>query len=154
MPGYFLDSSAIGKIYHLEVGTPVLEALLTQVESNLYISRLAVIEVSSAFAGKVRTGHLDLSEIKLLHVRFRGDLRRKLMHTVAITAGHFRQAGRLIHLHGIDARLRTLDAMELAVAISLQNRGLVEIFVCAGKVLCQAAERAGFVVLNPETADR
>ena len=66
-------------------------------------------------------------------------------------AGHFRDAERLINIHGVHARLRTLDAVQLAVAIDLQRRGVVETFVCADKTLCQVAERVGFAVLNPET---
>ena len=149
MPGYFLDSSAIGKLYHVEVGTPVVQALLTQADSTLYISRLAVVEVPSAFAGKVRRGQLTVADIDLLRARFRGDLRRRILRTVAMTAGHFRDAERLIN-----ARLRTLDAVQLAVAIDLQKRGLVENFVCADKVLCHVAESVGFAVLNPEIASQ
>jgi predicted nucleic acid-binding protein len=152
--GYFLDSSAIGKLYHVEVGTPVVQALLTQADSTLYISRLAVVEVPSAFAGKVRTGQLTVADIDLLRARFRGDLRRRILRTVAMTAGHFRDAERLINAHGVHARLRTLDAVQLAVALGLQKRGLVENFVCADKVLCQVAESVGFAVLNPEIASQ
>ncbi len=154
MAGYFLDSSAIGKLYHVEPGTLVVQALVTQPDCALYISRLAVVEVPSAFAGKVRTGQLAATDIALLRARFRGDLRRKTLRTVAMNAGHFRDAGRLINTYGVQARLRTLDAIQLAVALDLQKRGLAEIFVCADKGLCKVAESAGFAVLNPETASQ
>ena len=154
MPGYFLDSSAIGKLYHVEVGTPVVQALVMQSDNALYISRLAAVEVPSAFAGKVRTGQLTVDDIELLRVRFRADLRRKILRTVAMKAGHFRDAEGLINIHGVHARLRTLDAVQLAVAIDLQRRGLAETFVCADKALCQVAEKVGFAVLNPETASQ
>ena len=154
MPGYFLDSSAIGKLYHVEVGTPVVQGLMTQADNALYISRLAVVEVPSAFAGKVRTGHLTVDDIEILRARFRTDLRRKALRTVAMRAGHFRDAERLIHVHGVNARLRTLDAVQLAVASDLQKRGLVETFVCSDKALCQVAEEVGFAVLDPESASR
>jgi hypothetical protein len=65
-----------------------------------------------------------------------------------MTAGHFRD------VHGVQARLRTLDAVQLAVALDLQKRGLVKNFVCADKALCQVAERVGFTVLNPEIASQ
>ena len=99
MPGYFLDSSAIAKLYHVEVGTPVIQSLAAQANTTLYISRLAVVEVPSAFAGKVRTGQLAVADLDLLRTRFRGDLRRKVVQTVAMKAGHFRDAERLIHTH-------------------------------------------------------
>lgn len=75
-----------------------------------------------------------------------------MLRTVAMTAGHFRDAERLIGIHGVHSRLRTLDALRLAVALYLRKLGLVESFVCADKVLCQVAESVGFTVLNPETA--
>ena len=65
-------------------------------------------------------------------------------------AVHFRDAERLIDVYGAHARLRTLDAIQLAVAMELQRLGLAETFVCADKVLCQVAETVGFSVLNPE----
>jgi len=68
-----------------------------------------------------------------------------------MTAGHFRDAERLINLLAVHSRLRTLDAIQLAVALSLQKRGMVELFVCADKALCQVAGGVGFKVLNPET---
>jgi predicted nucleic acid-binding protein len=154
LPGYFLDSSAIGKLYHVEAGTPVVQSLVTQAESALYISRLAVVEVRSAFARKVRAGHLVAADIELLRARFRADLRRRVLRTVAMNAGHFRDAERLINTYGLHARLRTLDAIQLAVALYLQKRGLVESFVCADKVLNHVAESAGLAVLNPEAASR
>ena len=150
MAGYFLDSSAIGKLYHVEAGTPAVQALLEQAEAVLYVSRLAVVEVPSAFAGKVRTGQLTVPDIELLRARFRGDLRRKVLRTVAVTAGHFRDAERLINAYGVHHRLRTLDAIQLAVATQLLRHGFVDTFVCADKALCQVAERVGFTVLNPE----
>lgn len=86
-----------------------------------------------------------------LQARFRRDLRRKMLRTVAMTAGHFREADRLIKLHAVHARLCTLDAIQLSVALSLQKRGFVQIFVWADKVPCKVAESVGFDVLNPET---
>ena len=82
MPGYFLDSSAISKLYHVEVGTSVIQALAAQAGSFLYISRLAVVEVPSAFAGKVRSGQLTPADVELLRARFRGDVRHKLLRTL------------------------------------------------------------------------
>lgn len=125
---------------------------MRQFDTALYISRLAVVEVPSAFAGKVRTGHLTIDDMGLLRARFGSDLRQKVMRAIAMKAGHFREAERLINVYGVHFRLRTLDAVQLAVAIELQKRGLVETFVCADKTLCQVAGMAGFSVLNPETA--
>ena len=67
-------------------------------------------------------------------------------------AGYFRDAEKLVATYGPNHRLRTLDALQLAVALDLKKRGLASTFVCADKTLCQVAELAGLAVLNPETA--
>ena len=149
--GHFLDSSAIGKNYHPEVGTPFVRALFARSDTKLFISRLALVEVSSAFVGKGRSGELTPPDVDSLRAMFRSDIRKKVLRAVALKAGHFRDAERLINRYGLNARLRTLDAVQLAVALDLQKQGLVHAFVCADKALCLVAELAGFVVLNPET---
>ncbi|HEX8998687.1 MAG TPA: type II toxin-antitoxin system VapC family toxin, partial [Blastocatellia bacterium] len=59
MPGYFLDTSALSKHYHAEVGTATVDAIFTLAGqtpgAQLYISRLAVVEYRSALAKKVRS---------------------------------------------------------------------------------------------------
>jgi hypothetical protein len=45
-------------------------------------------------------------------------------------------------------RLRTLDALQLAVAIDLRSRGPSVTFVCADVVLCALAKSEGLSVIN------
>lgn len=69
MPGYFLDTSALGKHYHLEAGTPDVDAIFQTSGAQIYISRLAFVEFRSAFARKVRnhriTGELLKRNFKM-----------------------------------------------------------------------------------------
>jgi hypothetical protein len=46
--------------------------------------------------------------------------------------------------------MRTLDALQLAIAMELADGGLVEQFVCSDKSLCRIASMAGLNVLDPE----
>jgi hypothetical protein len=55
MPGYFFDSSALGKRYHPEVGTAHVEALFQAPQPARFMSRLSVVELQSVFAGKMHT---------------------------------------------------------------------------------------------------
>ncbi len=79
----------------------MIRALATGADGPLSISRLAVVEVPSAFAGKVRSGELTAADMLVLRTRFRRDLRDKLLRTVAINAGHFRDAEKLVNTHGL-----------------------------------------------------
>jgi len=59
MSFYFLDTSALVKRYHLELGTEIVDAVFAENNSTKMISDLGVIEFYSTFAKKVRTGELS-----------------------------------------------------------------------------------------------
>ena len=46
-------------------------------------------------------------------------------------------------------RLRTLDALQLAVALALSHQGMIDHFVCADYRLCEMAIVEGLSVINP-----
>jgi predicted nucleic acid-binding protein len=46
-------------------------------------------------------------------------------------------------------RLRTLDALQLAVALALSHQGTLDHFVCADQRLCDTATEEGLSVINP-----
>lgn len=150
MPGYFLDSSALGKRYHVELGTPEVERVLHLHGARHFISRLSVVEVQSVFARKVRTGVIDTHDFELLRRRFLTDIAARLFQVVRMTSDHFMEAERLIRRHGTHRSLRTLDALQLAIALNLRDRGVLDHFVCADKSLCAVAGAEGFFVINPE----
>ena len=54
MVHYFLDSSALGKHYHAEIGTARVNALLQEPGTEYFLSRLTLVKVHSVL-GKVRT---------------------------------------------------------------------------------------------------
>lgn len=67
-----------------------------------------------------------------------------------VTDTHFGAAEKLVLRYGFDRRLRTLDALHLAVAVDLRSQGLVDHFVAADKSICEVAALKQFSVLNPE----
>jgi predicted nucleic acid-binding protein len=56
---YFFDSSALVKLYHPEKGSERIEEIFNEPDRRILIARLAGVEIVSALALKVRTGHLD-----------------------------------------------------------------------------------------------
>jgi hypothetical protein len=64
--------------------------------------------------------------------------------------GKHYHAERLIRKHGSSHSLRTLDALQLAVALELRGRGLLGEFVCADRGLITVAAAEGLSVINPE----
>jgi hypothetical protein len=150
MPNNFFDSSALGKHYHAEIGTPKVEALLNEVGSRHFISRLGAVEMLSVFAGKVRTGAITISDFETLRKRFLTELTNRVLQAVRMTGFHFQEAQRLIRKYGPSERLRTLDALQLAVALDLRGQGLLDQFICADKVLLAIAAGEGLSVIDPE----
>lgn len=102
MPGYLFDTSALGKHYHNEVGTPEVEQLLKEPGARHFISRLSVIEIQSVFAGKVRAGVIGESDFHILRSRFLTDIARRRLDVVRLTVFHYQVAERLIRKHARD----------------------------------------------------
>jgi predicted nucleic acid-binding protein len=150
MPDNFFDTSALGKHSHQEVGTPKVDQLLADQGSRHFVSRLTVVEIQSVFAKKVRTGVLSPADFQLLCRRFLADVRRHRFGVVRMTAVHFEAAERLIRRLAPSHNLRTLDALQLAVALDLRSQGLVGQFLCADQSLCSLATGEGLAVINPE----
>ena len=150
MPRYFFDTSAITKHYHNEVGTPRVDSLLAAPGGIFFVTRLAVVEVHSALAKKVRTGLLSRPNFEKMARRFRGDIRRRFWSTASLRVGHFHAGERLIRKVGLTRNLRTLDALQLAVALSLNDPVQPIDFVCADQALCAIAAAECLVVINPE----
>ncbi len=50
MAAYFLDSSALAKLYHPEIGTPEIDKIIQTPGAQIRISRLTVVEIPSVFA--------------------------------------------------------------------------------------------------------
>ena len=69
---------------------------------------------------------------------------------IRLLVRHFKEADRLLRQHGLAARLRSLDALQLAVALGLNATGPLDTFVCADANLCQIAGAEGLALVNPE----
>jgi hypothetical protein len=69
---------------------------------------------------------------------------------VRILNAHFESAGELIARHGKTRQIHTLDALQLAVALSIRRPAPIDRFVCADQRLCDIASLEGLAVFNPE----
>ncbi len=151
MPGRFLDSSALAKFYHPELGSAIIDRIVLDPAASILISRLSVVEVQSVFAGKVRSGAISAHEAADLRRRFFEDVANGLFRIVAVTAEHYEKAGDLIERYGASHGLRTLDSLQLAVALTLHQAGAAEDFVVADRVLRRVAVIEGMSVTEPES---
>lgn len=143
----FFDTSALVKHYRVEVGTATVDAFLAEVASHHFISALSVVELHSVFARLVRTGQISAADFHLARGRFLADIAAGLWQVTPVAGPHFQHAQQLLVRHGLGRGLRTLDALQLAVALA---NGRLEAFVCADANLCPIAAAEGLTVVNPE----
>ena len=149
MPRFFFDTSALVKNYHVESGTPQVQAILGTSGSEFFISRLSAVEMLSGFAGKVRTGTLSSTDFGILRRRFFADIRRKMFRPLRVLNAHYQLAGDLIGKHAMSRQFRTLDAIQLAVALHFHQSFPLDHFVCADQRLCDVARLEGLSVIQP-----
>lgn len=93
----------------------------------------------SAFAIKARTKSINHEDARALVRRFRGDLAH----------GKFEVFESLVERHAFEMQLRALDALQLAVALELQQAHLMDHFVTADIVLDEVARSEGLAIINP-----
>lgn len=150
MADHFYDTSAAIKHYRAEAGTARVDGLLTDTASRHYLSTLGVVEIHSAFARLVRTGQITPAEFGRLRGRLLSDIASGMWRIVQVTPADFQQAQQLLVRHGPTRSLRTLDALQLAVALALHALGPLDDFLSADANLCLVAAAEALTVINPE----
>ena len=119
---------------------------------RLIVSQLSLIEIESVFATKVRTGVIDRAALAQLRGLFFSDLSKGRFEVVLLARRHFRAAEALVRAHAVERALRTLDAIQLAVALDLKARGAASDLVSSDRNLCAVAVLEGLAVTNPTAA--
>jgi uncharacterized protein len=147
---YMVDTSALVKYYHPEVGSSRVIAIADDPSNVLFISRIGLVEIHSALARKVRTGELQAPAFQQALRRFYADLRGRKFRLIRSVSVHERQAIRLLIRKGPLFPLRTLDALQLSAALWLKSQQQLDYFLCADPRLCEAAQQEGLSVINPE----
>ena len=151
MPADFLDTSALAKHYHPELGSAEIDRLWAVPTHVLFVSRLSALEIVSVFAGKVRAGAISVADFDALRRRFWADLTKtRRLNGTRLLVAHFQEAERLLRQHGPARRLRTLDALQLAVALDLHQGNAIQRIVSADKDLLAVAAVEGLSVFDPE----
>jgi predicted nucleic acid-binding protein len=143
---YFLDTSALAKLYHQEQGSEMVEGWAADRTVRLWLSDLARIELHSVFVRKVREGELAEAILQTVLECFREDLRSRF-HVVLLTEDIIERAIVLLLDHGKRRPLRTLDALQIASAKAMGSSDLT--FVTADRQLFIAAS-ALLHTINPE----
>ena len=153
MKTYFLDTSALVKRYHQEVGTEVIDKIFGEEDKELFISDLSIIEFHSAIALKVRTREISRDAFSHLIGLFSNELDVGLYRVMRIDEAEKQEAVELLTKYGFGYALRTLDSLQLAAMESV-GKANVDWVVCADARFCEVIRLQGFQVINPEESVR
>jgi predicted nucleic acid-binding protein len=146
LPLYFLDTSAVAKLYIREPGTDQMVRLTTGKGNRFVLLAITQVEFRSAVRRRQREGDLDRVEAEALlqdfAMHFDGFFLRQAMSEAVIDT-----ACGLIDNHP----LRAYDAVQLAGCLALRSSNAHEhpTFVCSDNNLLAAAEAEGLLVWNP-----
>lgn len=146
MSSYFLDTSALAKLYVREAGTDKMLELVAQAETNLIILSLSRVELRAAVQRRVRSRDLSKENASAALTAFNDHLGTVYI-VQQVTEALIEKAQGLIDKHD----LRAYDSIQLAACLTLpmqdsQDRAT---FTCADSRLVAAAAKEGWPVLNP-----
>ncbi|MCS7301756.1 MAG: type II toxin-antitoxin system VapC family toxin [Fimbriimonadales bacterium] len=149
-PIYFLDTSALAKLYIQETGTTWVQQIVATCRPNqLYVSSLARVEMASAVTRRQRAGNISASEAQRILSNFDADWGVRCT-IITVDEEILERAYTLVRTYG----LRAYDAVHLAVALELQGwfvllgeRTLT--LLSADNALLQCAQQEGLSVDNP-----
>lgn len=137
MPSYFVDTIAVAKHCHREAGSGHVDALFSEADTSRFVSRLTAVELHSVLAKKVRTGDILREDFERLRRRFLFDVHQGVLHIIRVTSTHYSLAQKLLVKHGPAKSLRTLDALQLAVAKEVHGQVTLSGFVAADESLLE-----------------
>ena len=142
VPVYYFDTSALVKRYHVEAGSGVVDSLFADPEAVFLTANITLAELTSALARNLQQGLIT----RLTLDRALSVVARDLLEDfwlIDLDRTHVLSSQGLI----LTYRLRTLDALHLAVLLTL--RELAPIRVCSDQRLIDAAQRERLSALNP-----
>ena len=150
MKRYFLDTSALVKHYHQEVGTDTVDEIFNSKERLLLISDISIIEFHSALGLKVRTAEITKDTFKHAIGLFAQDITNTKYQIETFGNTQKKEAADLLIRYAPEHHIRTLDSMQLSVMKSASIVDQIESVLCADKRFCEIIHLEGFKVINPE----
>jgi uncharacterized protein len=147
---YYIDTSALVKLYVREPGTEQVLGLARRAAANqLAVLALAQVEVHSALRRRERSGEIAGPVVAQLLERFQRHLEAVFLKQ-DVTQAILDVACGLVDRHGLFA----LDAVQLAgyQALRTSSGTNTPIFVSADRELLKAAEAESVPVLDPCSA--
>ena len=148
MSHYYLDSSAIVKLYVAESGSRWIRQLASNLDITLYSSDLSIAEVAAAIAILGRTGRISRPQQREALAEFYKHTTTRFLH-LAVSRDTVRYAADLTQRYP----LKGYDAVHLATALSLAEdlraTGFFLTLVTGDEQIIRAAQSLDLPTANP-----
>ena len=144
---YYLETSALVKLYVLEAGTDHLVQLARKLPENRFaVLAISVVEARSAIRRRERAGDLDRKSATLILDRLQEHIETRFLRQ-PVTSSVLDDALEMIDRYA----LRAYDAIQLAGCLALKITAGTETptFVSSDQELLEAARSELLAVLNP-----
>jgi len=143
---YFLDTSALVKLYVQEPGTDRLLQLVNKSsEDRFAVLSLSVVEARSAIRRRQRTGDIDEDAAKSILDSLQKHMESKFLQQL-VNAALIETALEMVDRYA----LRAYDAIQLAGCLILGATARRPVtFVCSDRQLLEAARSESVIVLDP-----
>lgn len=149
---YYLETSALVKLYVLEPGTERLVRIASAVSENrLVVLALSAVETRSAIRRRERAGDIDSRAATFMLDRLQRHMESRFLRQ-AVSDAVLDAALEMIDRYA----LRAYDAIQLAGCLTLKTTGGADapIFVCSDRQLLDAARSELLPVLDPCVSDQ
>lgn len=145
----FLDTSALIKLYHQEVGTEQFSKYLSNIKGDLFLttSDLTKLELHSSLLKRSRMKQISNKNLNQLFRLLEKDFQN--FNIVIIDQVIKDIAIQLLDSIGLKYGLRTLDSLQLASSLYSNNYFKIDFFVSSDKKLLNIAKEH-FPIINPE----
>jgi len=145
----FLDTSALLKYFVEEKGADEVRRLMES-GSEVWTSELTVVEGVSALAKKVRKSEIQEDNFRGFIGQLLQFLTSGRCQIVPLDDGVKQKARCILSSWALSHRIGSLDALQLASALSVKDAAGYTDFWTADSHLLNAAQAYGFTVKNPE----
>ena len=93
---------------------------------------------------------MTAAQIQAMWARFKNDQAGHVIRILRMREKHYRNSEGLLLRYGLQLGLRTLDALQLAIAVELRRQRRITHVVASDANFSAVALAEGFVVINPE----
>ena len=148
MRNLFFDTSALVKRYYDESGTEFVDSLITDDDTKVVLTSIAVIETVSAFRRKYNRDGISEGVLDDLLASFFEEALSDFL-ILPTEESWFANSFELV----LEDDLRTLDSLQLSAALSVSENVEDFVFISADRELVSVAESKGLEAINPDETE-